>query len=64
MGWVEQKPWPHTCHPPEVADLPVDAGPGSIWECDRCRSRWILRGSSVVAWHHIGKPRTKVRHLF
>lgn len=26
----------------------VDAGPGSIWECDVCQKKWVYTGAGMI----------------
>ena len=39
MPWIEKRRHPHSCYAPVP---PMRRAPGSIWQCRRCGTRWVL----------------------
>jgi hypothetical protein len=59
MGWIVKVPFdkpPHSCstYQPTLEQIIIrdKAAIGSIWECPKCKSRYMYKGSSagVVEW--------------
>lgn len=63
MGWISKVDYvpPHECKPPSLevygeyhsdgtATTVYPPGPGSVWECDDCGTRW-----RVFLYHFLGR---------
>jgi hypothetical protein len=46
MAWIKKT---CKCVKPNSQEVKeVEAGPGSIWSCDRCSKQWILTGGVTI----------------
>jgi ribosomal protein L37AE/L43A len=46
MPYVKSQSKEHRCSPPNPAKAIIGHGAGAVWQCSRCKKRWVLRDYS------------------